>query len=77
MTVICTKPTTPESRKRHAEIFGDKLDRYCKECGRLPSFCECGVFGGLDRDTVDSLGAVSDAPCFRDLDDALNNGEIP
>lgn len=23
MTVICTKPTTPESRKRHAETFGE------------------------------------------------------
>lgn len=41
MTVICTKPTTPESRKRHVEIFGEKPDRYCKTCGRLPSFCEC------------------------------------
>jgi hypothetical protein len=41
MAVICTKPTTPESRKRHAEIFGEKPDRYCKECGRLPAFCEC------------------------------------
>ena len=27
MTVICTPPTTPESRKRHAETFGEGLTR--------------------------------------------------
>lgn len=36
-----TGPLTKEYEDGHARVFGEKPDRYCETCGRLPSFCEC------------------------------------
>jgi hypothetical protein len=40
----CEFPLTDVYERGHAATFGAKADRYCKACGRLPSYCECATF---------------------------------
>lgn len=39
---IVHRPVTPEYERGHAETFGERPNRFCEGCGRLPAFCECG-----------------------------------
>lgn len=34
-------PLTPEYERGHVATFGERRDRHCDGCGRLPHFCEC------------------------------------
>lgn len=35
------KPPTKEYQDAHPGEFSKWAEKYCKDCGRLPAFCEC------------------------------------
>ena len=46
-----TGPLTKEYEAGHVRNFGAKKDHFCKACGKLPAWCECGV--------VDCVGGMT------------------
>jgi hypothetical protein len=46
-----------EFNERFDKIFGEPKSKHCEDCGKLPSWCNCGVSVGIKKEEDDHLGA--------------------